>query len=175
LKLNAKTPGMLIHIQFESQGWRAQRGLPQRLKQALAIATEQLPQRLQRVAGQAELTLLLTTDARQRRLNHDFRGIDRATNVLSFPHYKPADLVKIRQANQKIYIGDIALAYQYTVKEARLECKLLRNHAIHLAVHGFYHLLGYDHLGRSDAAVMERLERRAMAALGLPDPYASLN
>ena len=166
---------MLIHVQLESAGWRAQRGLTQRIKQALNLAATHLPQHLRRVALQAELTVLLTTDARQRRLNHDFRGLDKATNVLSFPHYKPAELVKIRQAKQKIYIGDIALAYQYTVKEARLECKLLKDHVIHLAVHGFFHLFGYDHVGRAEAIAMERLERRVMAALGLPDPYAELS
>lgn len=165
---------MLINIQIEAVGWRRQRGLSARLRRAVAVAASLLPTRLKSVVEGAEFTILLTTDAKQKRLNHDFRGQNKATNVLSFPAYERAVLVKMRQPTKKLYIGDIALAYQYTVKEAHLECKVLQHHVIHLAVHGFYHLLGYDHHSDAEASAMERLERKAMASLGLPDPYAPL-
>lgn len=161
-----------INLQIESAGWLRQRGLGTKLRKGIREAAAELPARYQTLLTNAELTILLTTNARQQRLNHDFRGQVKPTNVLSFPAYNPDQLVKIRQPKQKIYIGDIAIAYQYTVKEARLECKLLPHHVIHLAVHGFLHLLGYDHRQSAAALRMERLERKIMRKLDLPDPYA---
>ena len=165
---------MKIDFQIRHAGWQKIPALQNRLKKALEAAVARLPPRLQGIAARAEITLLLTSDAVVRQLNHDFRGMNKPTNVLSFPQHNPVQLVKIPKGKGKIPIGDVALAYQYTVKEADLQCKDRRNHVIHLAVHGFLHLLGYDHGSDKEAAAMEKLERRIMADLGLPDPYATL-
>ena len=113
------------------------------------------------------LAVLLTDDAAIRRLNAQWRGIDKPTNVLSFP---PAP-----NAGEHVWaatsLGDIAIAYETTAREAETEDKPFNHHLAHLAVHGFLHLLGYDHDSEAAAATMEQLERVILARLGMPDPY----
>jgi probable rRNA maturation factor len=121
------------------------------------------------VVGGAELAILLTDDANIRALNRDWRGIDKPTNVLSFPaaHAPTQD-----DNSAPPMLGDIAIAYETTRREAETEHKLFANHLSHLAVHGFLHLIGYDHETDDEANVMEDLERQILAKLGIPDPYA---
>lgn len=119
-------------------------------------------------------TLLLTTDAKVRTLNRDYRGKDKATNVLSFPQFDAADLPKIGKQRPPVEVGDIAIAYQTVAKEAKDSNKLMKDHVTHLTIHGLLHLFGYDHMVDDDADKMEKLETRIMKALGLPDPYAPL-
>ena len=109
----------------------------------------------------AELSILFTDDAHVRRLNARYRGKDRPTNVLSFP-----------QASGPL-LGDIILAFETVEEEARLAGKQLKAHMAHLIIHGFLHLLGYDHEGEAEAEAMEALERAALARIGIPDPYAA--
>ena len=118
--------------------------------------------------SRAELAIVLADDSAVRTLNHDWRGKDTATNVLSFPAVAPAG--KTRSAPP--YIGDIVIAYQTVAREARDEGKPFDHHLAHLAVHGFLHLPGYDHDNDRDANKMERLERSILARLDIPDPYA---
>jgi probable rRNA maturation factor len=92
-------------------------------------------------------------------LNTHFRGKNKPTNVLSFPSSDPA------------YLGDIAIAYGVVAREAKAQKKRIKAHAAHLAVHGVLHLLGFDHEIETDAVVMEGLETRILATLGLADPY----
>jgi len=112
-----------------------------------------------------ELAVALTDDAAIRELNRTYRGIDRPTNVLAFepprrgPGGGPASL------------GDIAIAFETTAREAAADGKPFAHHLAHLAVHGFLHLMGYDHHVDDDAVEMERLERRILARLEIPDPY----
>lgn len=113
------------------------------------------------------LAVLLTDDVAIRRLNAQWRNVDKPTNVLSFP---PSSGVG-QQAGVVKSLGDIAIAYQTTAREAREEGKLLADHLSHLAVHGFLHLLGYDHESDSEAETMEQLERVILARLGVADPY----
>ena len=113
------------------------------------------------------LAVLLTDDAAVRRLNAQWRGIDKATNVLSFP---PAPNAGEQMAAVKS-LGDIAIAYETTAREAETEDKPFDHHLAHLAVHGFLHLLGYDHDSEAAATTMEQLERVILARLGVPDPY----
>lgn len=110
------------------------------------------------------LAVLLTDDASIRRLNAQWRHIDKPTNVLSFP---PAS----HQAGPVTPLGDIAIAYETAAREATDEGKPLANHLAHLAVHGFLHLLGHDHDTAAAAEQMEALERAILARLGVPDPY----
>ncbi len=117
--------------------------------------------------GGAEVAVMLTDDEGIRALNRDWRGKDKPTNVLSFPAPKPPG----RAAGPRM-LGDIAIAYETTRREADEEHKLFAHHLSHLAVHGFLHLIGYDHETDDDAEKMESLERDILAKLGIPDPYA---
>ena len=115
----------------------------------------------------AELAIVLSDDSAVRTLNRQWRGKNAPTNVLSFPSPAPG---KGRAASP--YIGDVVIAYQTTAREAVAEKKLFDHHLAHLAVHGFLHLVGYDHDNDRDAEAMERLERRILARMGVADPYA---
>ena len=120
--------------------------------------------------GEAELAVMLTDDAGIRTLNSNWRGIDKPTNVLSFPALQPTGPVGPDDAPRML--GDIAIAYQTTRKEADDEKKPFEHHLSHLAVHGYLHLIGYDHENDADADIMEGLETEILAQLGIPDPYA---
>jgi probable rRNA maturation factor len=120
--------------------------------------------------GDAELAVMLTDDAGIRTLNQNWRGIDKPTNVLSFPALQPPGGVETDDAPRML--GDIAIAYETTRREADEEQKPFNHHLSHLAVHGFLHLVGYDHEKDGEAEVMESLERDILKQLGIPDPYA---
>jgi probable rRNA maturation factor len=107
-----------------------------------------------------EVAVVLTDDAAIRKLNKQWRRIDKATNVLSFPSAKGAPM-----------LGDIVIAHETLARESRDEGKEFNHHLSHLAVHGFLHLMGYDHQTDSDAETMEELERAVLARLRIPDPY----
>jgi probable rRNA maturation factor len=120
--------------------------------------------------GDAELAVMLTDDSGIRTLNSNWRGIDKPTNVLSFPALQPTGAGASDDAPRML--GDIAIAFETTRKEADDEQKPFDHHLSHLAVHGFLHLIGYDHEKDDDAEAMESLEREILAQLGIPDPYA---
>jgi probable rRNA maturation factor len=120
--------------------------------------------------GEAELAVMLTDDAGIRTLNKNWRGQDKPTNVLSFPALPPTGPQSPDDPPRML--GDIAIAYQTTRREADDEQKPFDHHLSHLAVHGFLHLLGWDHDNDDDAEEMEILEREILEALGIPDPYA---
>jgi probable rRNA maturation factor len=111
-----------------------------------------------------EISVAFSDDAAVRALNHDWRGKDHPTNVLSFP--APA-----MRAPGPRPLGDIALAYETVARESLEEEKPLADHAVHLLVHGTLHLLGYDHELDSEAAMMEALEVEALARIGVANPY----
>ena len=113
---------------------------------------------------------MLTDDEGIRTLNRNWRGIDKPTNVLSFPALQPAGPRGPDDAPRML--GDIAIAYQTTRKEADAEHKPFEHHLSHLAIHGYLHLIGYDHENDADAEIMEGLETEILAQLGIPDPYA---
>ena len=120
--------------------------------------------------GDAELAVMLTDDAGIRALNKSWRGQDKPTNVLSFPALQPTGAPSPDDAPRML--GDIAIAYETMRREADDEQKPFDHHLSHLAVHGFLHLVGYDHGNDADAEAMENLERAILAQLGIPDPYA---
>jgi probable rRNA maturation factor len=119
--------------------------------------------------GDAELAVMLTDDSGIRTLNSNWRGIDKPTNVLSFPALQPTGGAPDDAPRM---LGDIAIAFETTRKEADDEQKPFDHHLSHLAVHGFLHLIGYDHEKDDDAEAMESLEQEILAQLGIPDPYA---
>lgn len=130
-------------------------------------AIEAAAQRATASAEAAEVAIVLTDDSGIQTLNRDWRGIDRPTNVLSFPATQATGATA-----QPRMLGDIAIAYEITRREAENENKPFAHHLSHLAVHGYLHLVGYDHETDADAERMEDLERTILASLGVPDPYA---
>jgi probable rRNA maturation factor len=114
----------------------------------------------------SELSLVFSDDAHVRLLNAGWRGIDRPTNVLSFPAFPDWTAGKLPPM-----LGDVVLAAETVAAEARAEGKPLADHIAHLIVHGFLHLIGYDHETDAEAEKMEELERRILAGLDIPDPY----
>ena len=119
------------------------------------------------LAGPARglVTILIDDDERVRGLNKQWRGVDKPTNVLSFSYPES-------QAPPARIVGDIAISYETAAREADAEGKPLRHHLAHLSVHGFLHLLGYDHESTIEAEQMEQLERRILARIDVPDPYS---
>lgn len=150
---------MNTDVEVEAQAWTE--ALPD--AEDLAAAAVQAAMAVsERPTEMTNLTVLLADDAAVADLNERFRGKTGPTNVLSFPS----------PANPDGHLGDMALAYETCAREADGQGKTLKAHLSHLVAHGTLHLLGYDHEDDAEAEAMERLERRAMAGLGLPDPYA---
>jgi probable rRNA maturation factor len=112
----------------------------------------------------AELAIRIVDTDEGRTLNHTYRGKDYATNVLSFPVELPPGMVLP-------LIGDLAICAPVVQREAREQGKAARDHWAHLTIHGVLHLLGYDHIEDRDAEVMETLETRILATLGIANPY----
>lgn len=116
------------------------------------------------ITGKAgEVALLLTDDAEMHQLNRDWRGKDKPTDVLSFP----ADEMEAP------FLGDIAIGFGIASSDAGAREIALADHLTHLVIHGYLHLLGYDHMEDTEAAEMESLEVRALASLGIADPYSA--
>lgn len=113
-----------------------------------------------------EVSVVLSSDATVRALNHDHRNQDKPTNVLSFP----GDLDSLG-THAEVLAGDVILAWETVEREARQSGKPVADHMSHLVVHGVLHLLGYDHEREDTATEMERLETDSLVRLGLPDPY----
>lgn len=117
-------------------------------------------------------SLLFTSDAEVHALNREWRGRDRATNVLSFPMLEREELLVLAAGGPPVLLGDIALANETCAREAADKRVPLENHAAHLIVHGLLHLAGYDHVATdAQAEEMEALEIAALAKLGVMDPY----
>jgi probable rRNA maturation factor len=117
-------------------------------------------------------SLLFTSDEEVHALNREWRQRDKPTNVLSFPMLEPDDLPRLAPDGPPVLLGDVALAYQTCAREAADKAIPLEHHAAHLIVHGLLHLAGHDHeLGEADAEAMEALEVKALALIGVADPY----
>jgi probable rRNA maturation factor len=144
-----------VDIVAASPLWRGHEDV---LSRALAAAAAE-------EGADGSISLLLGDDASIAALNAQFRGKNEPTNVLAFP----APLAGPGVAG---FLGDIALAAETIVEEANFQGKRFEHHAAHLAVHGFLHLLGYDHNGPGEAERMEARERAILAILGIEDPYA---
>jgi probable rRNA maturation factor len=151
-RASAKAPA--VTIQVEEPRWREDASIVRLIRRAARLA-------LKSAAPNGAVTILLTDDKKLRALNASFRGLDKPTNVLSFP-----------AGDASSYLGDIALAYGVVSREARAQGKEFAAHAAHLAVHGTLHLQGHDHEDGKEAQKMEALEITLLARLGIADPYA---
>jgi probable rRNA maturation factor len=156
----------IIEVLVVATCWQAEADAEAIIQRAIAVAAEFSQEDI----GEAEVAVMLTDDAGIRTLNSNWRGIDKPTNVLSFPALQPTGPVGPEDAPRML--GDIAIAYETTRREADDEHKPFDHHLSHLAVHGFLHLIGYDHEKDDEAEDMETLETEILAQLGIPDPYA---
>lgn len=140
---------------------------------AVKTAVSASPQAvLAEAAATVEIAVRLTSDEVVQTLNRQYRQQDKPTNVLSFPMVQPDLIDSLSNTDDgEILLGDIVLAYGVCAREAVEKDVSLEDHAAHLIVHGVLHLLGHDHMNDVDADAMEAIERAAMAALGLHDPY----
>jgi probable rRNA maturation factor len=145
-----------IDIRVESDLWKRKPDIKTVARRAIVKAATMV------ALPKCELSVLLTDDPTIRTINADWRGVNAPTNVLSFP--APG-------GGERPFIGDIVLAYETIAAEARAERKPFAHHFAHLAVHGFLHLLGYDHIRKKDAEIMEDAERGILRQLRIPDPY----
>ena len=164
--------GPTVEILLKSTRWKAQPRAAAIIRKAIAAAAKAAS------TPPAELAIVLTNDSSIRALNRDWRGLDAPTNVLSFPAGASKAGPRVpgnRTIGNRVLnrtLGDIVIAYQTMAREARDEDKPFAHHLAHLAVHGYLHLLGYDHDNDRDAHKMERLEAKILKRLGVPDPYA---
>lgn len=145
-------------------------GLAERAANAALAASPQAE--LANTTAAVEIAVRLTSDVEVQMLNRQYRQQDKPTNVLSFPMVQP-DLIEglANTDDGEILLGDIILAHGVCAREAAEKGVSLQDHAAHLIVHGVLHLLGHDHMDDAEAEHMEAIERAAMSALGLHDPY----
>lgn len=155
----ATKPSKFIEVMVQSPRWKKQ-------PRAATIVRNAVQAAAKATSTKSELAIVLTDDSAIRTLNREWRGFDKPTNVLSFPAAQSRDAVSPDNS-----LGDVIIAFQTVAREAASEGKPFKNHLAHLAVHGFLHLLGYDHETDRDASKMERLEVKILAGLGVPDPY----
>lgn len=152
----AAQPKLEIMVSVEHAKWRSKwptlkRDIPALLRDAGARKELAAP-------AKGVVSIVLTDDAALRHLNGQFRGKDKPTNVLSFPDSAEP-------------LGGIAVAYETVFREAAEQNKKFVNHAKHMILHGFLHLLGYDHVVKREARLMEGIEIAILTGLGIPNPY----
>jgi probable rRNA maturation factor len=158
-------PVLHIALSVDDRRWRAVAGVASLTRRAARAALARQASGLR----SAELGLVLASDARLRALNRRWRGVDKPTNVLAFPAHDGVGAGSKGAPPRQL--GDVIVAYQTVVAEARAQGKPVAAHLSHLIVHGVLHLLGFDHRRAAEAADMEAAEIAILAGLGLPDPY----
>jgi len=164
---------MMLEIALDTdEEWDSSRAWEPLVRRAAeaAIAESAFPQ-LATAERRVELSVRLTGDAETRALNAQWRGKDRATNVLSFPMADRDELQRANVAMSELLLGDIVLARDVCAAEAADKRVSVEDHAAHLLIHGTLHLLGYDHHDDAGAADMEAREVRALARMGIANPY----
>jgi probable rRNA maturation factor len=156
----SRAANLVLETRVDCAGWSALGDIDALVAGSLQAALDESGDAL---AQGAEVSLLFCDDATIRELNRQFRGQDKATNVLSFPGPDPIENAP--------FLGDIAIAHETVAREALEQGKSLEQHCRHMIVHGFLHLLGYDHEDDEEAEAMETMEIRILERLGVDDPY----
>ena len=154
-----RAPAPSITIQVQSPLWEAEPAAEQTVRDAIAAAAATLS------TADNEVSILLTDDKAIRLLNREWLGIDKPTNVLSFPAATTKASVRMP------LFGDIVIAYETLKRECDDEGRIFLHHLAHLTVHGFLHLIGYDHQVEAQAEEMEGLESKIMMRMQMPDPH----
>lgn len=162
MRRQADAAAPAIDILTESPLWNGKPEYPAILRQAIAAAAHEASSK------PAELAIVLTDDSAIRALNRKWRGRDEPTNVLSFPAGSTGTTIATAA-----HLGDIVIAFETSAREASCEGKIFAHHLAHLAVHGYLHLLGFDHETDAQAVVMERLEAKILSQLGVANPYCA--
>jgi probable rRNA maturation factor len=157
------TAPLTVDITIADDAWH---GLLPDAEAVVRAAAEAAWRLLAPAGAVAEVSILLTDDETVSRLNERHRGLDRPTNVLSFPIG-----AAVPAGDQPTMLGDVVLASGVVAREAAAQEKAVAAHLSHLVVHGVLHLLGYDHETDPEAETMEALEVQTLAGLGLPNPY----
>ena len=172
--MNGPSGGMTrVAVRIVDGAWA--RALPEARAVAKGAARAALEAHTPKPQAPVEISIALGDDALLARLNRDWRGVDAATNVLSFPSAGAGATLrgKADPDGPPVVLGDVVLARETIAAEAEAQHKTLAEHASHLVVHGVLHLLGHDHRTAETAGAMEGLERRILGALGIADPYAA--
>jgi len=165
LSMSGAGPDPVVDVLIESDAWRVLPEAEDIVRQAIAAASSEAT--LHRPG--AELSVLLCDDETIAGLNARWRGQETPTNVLSFP----ALPLRAATPHERVPLGDIAIAYETVLRESGEHGKPVSDHLSHLVVHGFLHLIGYDHHADDEAERMERLERDILERIGIADPYAA--
>jgi len=118
--------------------------------------------------GDVQVSLIIVDETESQRLNNEFRGQDKPTNVLSFPMDMPAELL---ESVDQLMLGDLVICASVVETEAKQQNKLADAHWAHMIVHGMLHLQGYDHIDDNDAEAMEAKEIQLLKQLGFENPY----
>ena len=156
-----------VDILSDEPDWgKARLGLKTLVPEVLDLAYRTLPKK---PAAPLEITVTLSNDAQIKVINREHRGKNKPTNVLSFPLWET--LAEIPASKDAVPAGDIIIALETMKREAVEQDKSLKHHFCHMLVHGFLHLLGYDHMTDSEAEEMETLETKILKKLGIKDPY----
>ncbi|WP_208434975.1 rRNA maturation RNase YbeY [Bartonella phoceensis] len=154
-----------IDITIGSSGWDDEKTLYNITEKVLTTTMHHLS--LENIVS--EISLLFTDDEHMAQINAQWRGKNKPTNVLSFPAFP----LKIGQ-DPELMLGDIVIARETVLFEAKREGKLFQDHLTHMIVHGVLHLLGYNHETDGEAHQMEKLEREILQKLSIKDPYTEL-
>ena len=164
----AEPPEPLVEVIHEEPRWQEAGldALAERAGRATLMAVGREPSR-------HEIALLACSDARIAGLNADFRGKPRPTNVLSWPDFDgPVPVPSGGADAERLFLGNIAIAYETCLREAEEAAIPFADHVSHLVVHGVLHLLGHDHIDQMEAEAMEALETNVLATMGVPNPYS---
>jgi probable rRNA maturation factor len=178
MKQIQKTPEILADVSIPCPDWNNDERRPATLatkavKETIACAL--LPVEIKE-AGTLEISILLANDDLVRALNREYREIDKATNVLSFPQFEFSQIQSEAERKPVNYegpvnLGDLVLAFETVKKEADDKIISFESHFFHLIIHGTLHLLGYNHVDEDDAALMEDTEIWIMSRMGYKNPY----
>jgi probable rRNA maturation factor len=160
----------MMGLDIEIDGWPGTTDWADLAERALEAAQQVAPELdNQRLTA----SLLFTVDEEVQALNREWRMKDAPTNVLSFPMIARADLIAMKPDGGPEMLGDIALAWETCCREADAKGIPVEHHTAHLIVHGLLHLAGHDHQADGEAETMESLEIKALALMGIADPYGN--
>ncbi|WP_160060551.1 rRNA maturation RNase YbeY [Psychromonas sp. L1A2] len=153
---------LYVDLQLASEN---QQALPE-LAQFEAWVSATIIAASEQIRDEAELTIRIVDSEESQQLNHQYRGKDKSTNVLSFPFQNPPGITLP-------LLGDLVVCKEVVEKEATEQEKPLISHWAHMTIHGTLHLLGFDHIEEDEAEAMESIETKLMIELGYSDPYLS--